>query len=399
MNRRFLNLVVNCSTGVHSLRRIKLANNLFYPSTSEAEAAMAQTEAAIKLNAETYAGYKHGLRTLHAMATSLGPLPPAKINFQPSGPNLRGDLSLDFVALLGDESRILCGDSCGRTSLYDADSHSVLTVPSLMSSKGRDAIPISIIRAADGYARQHDSLFVMSRSPDPEIEDYCFEELSYGGEDLFSEYQLIYQWTPLPVPPFVHHPAYKLPADIGAYTVVGGSTIYLSSMAPGVGTYSFDAVKWKWRRLGNWRLPFFGKAEYVPEHNLWFGLSASHPFHLCASDLSTLESQGSPTVKHSWVDLDMPKNWSPFQLDLINLGSGRFCVVKIFHCTTPPIVVGLPDDDEEDDDALDDCTDVIDWEFAVLTGIEVVRQDGGLRMIKHMSRFHIFEDHSINWVL
>jgi hypothetical protein len=65
--------------------------------------------------------------------------------------------------------------------------------------------------------------------------------------------------------------------------------------------------------------------------------------------------------------------------------------------------VGLSDI-EDDGDEYVDITDVIDWEFAVLTGIEVVRScDGnspeGVQMIKHQSRFYMFEDHSIKWVL
>jgi hypothetical protein len=139
MNRRFLNIVSEAySTGVLSLRRIKLANHLFYPSTTAVESAMARSEAAIKANDKRQAGYKHGLRSLRARATSLGPLPAARINFQPSAPAIGGDFALDFVALLGDESRILCVDSSGGASLYDADSHSILTPHSLRSSKGLD---------------------------------------------------------------------------------------------------------------------------------------------------------------------------------------------------------------------------------------------------------------------
>jgi hypothetical protein len=84
------------------------------------------------------------------------------------------------------------------------------------------------------------------------------------------------------------------------------------------------------KRAWKWTLPFFGKAEYVPELNLWFGLSPCRPFHLCAADLSALDLQRPPRVQHTWVDLDMPKNWEPLQLDLVNLGSGRFCIIKTF---------------------------------------------------------------------
>nr|CAB3494227.1 unnamed protein product [Digitaria exilis] len=213
---------------------------------------MAVSEAAIKVNDERQAGYKHGLRSLEARATRLGRLPPAKINFQPSGPAVGGDLSLDFVALLGDESKILCGDSSGGTSLYDADSHSILTMHGLKAPKGLDAISISITRAANGYARPYDSLFVMNRTPDSKNAEYLLEELKYGSEDYsFSNYPLIHPWESHLPPRFIYHPAYKVPSDIGAYAVVG-STIYVSSVVSGIGTYSFDTMKWAWRHAGEW---------------------------------------------------------------------------------------------------------------------------------------------------
>jgi hypothetical protein len=396
--RRFLNLVVeSLDTGLHSLRRIDLSGNLFYPSATAAEAAMARSEAAIKANAEKQAGYKHGLRSLETVASRLEQLPGALINFKPSGPYRMSETPLDLVSLLGDESKILWSDSAGLTSLYDADSHSVMTVPNLGAPKGHGAIPISITRAAahGSPVEQSHSLYVMGRMLHHEFRDYCFEELSYeGGQDVLSVHDLFRGWCSLPPPPI-----YELPDQIDAYTVVG-DTIYVSSTTPGIGTYAFDTDIWKWRPAGNWCLPFSGKAEYVTELKLWIGLSATRPFHLCASDLSDVDFERPPTVHQTWVDLDMPKSWSPFQKDLINLGSGRFCVVKMFHSTMTPHEMGFSDDEDSDnDEALDFC-DVIHWDFAVLTGIElVVASPGKLRMLKHMSKYHTFEDYSIRWVL
>ncbi|KAF8722369.1 hypothetical protein HU200_022477 [Digitaria exilis] len=163
-----------------------------------------------------------------------------------------------------------------------------------------------------------------------------------------------------------------MPSDIGAYAVVG-STIYVSSAVSGIGTYSFDTLKWAWRQAGQWMLPFYGKAEYVPELNLWFGLSSSRPFHLCAADLSALDFQRPPTVQHTWVDLDMPKNWNPY-----NSTSSTWALAGF----APPR------------HSL----------FVVFTGLEVVRSCDGkslecVRMIKHKSRFYTCEDHDIKWVL
>ncbi|KAL6636881.1 hypothetical protein ACP70R_024453 [Stipagrostis hirtigluma subsp. patula] len=393
MKRRFLNLVTeNLDTGLYSLRRLDLSSHLFYPSVAAAEAATARTEAAIMANAEAQAGYKHGLRHLRTMATSLAPLPDATINLRPCGPN-RFRPSLDLVALLGDESRILCADTTGRTALYDASSHAVMCVPDLWTPKGPKAIPISITLGSDGHPGQRDRLCVLGRRPlpDPGDRERCFEQLSYGGDDVFSEDHLIQYWSPLPPPPFLEN---EPSAVVGPYTVVG-TTIYASPEEPGTGTYSFDTVSLQWRLVSNWRLPFYGKAEYLPELNLCFGLSSSRPFHLCAADLSALNFERPPATRHTWVDFDMPKSWMPFHLDLINLGSGRFCIVKMFESTEP----------SQYDEAYDDTgeafnlPDLIRHDFAVLTGVEVVPCDGKLRMIKHMCKYHLFEDDTILWVL
>ncbi|CAL4927377.1 unnamed protein product [Urochloa decumbens] len=374
-NRQFLNLVVETyRTGMLSLRRIKVANNLFYPSTAAAEAAMARSEAAIRANAKRQAGYKHGFRSLRARATKLGALPSARINFQSSGPAIGGDLCLEFVALLGDESMILCGDSSGATSLYDADSHSVMTLHGLRASKGQDAIPISVTRAANGYARPYNSLFVMNRTLDSEKAEYMTEELSYGGDGyLSSDYPLINRWRSLPPPRFIYRSDYEDPANIGGHAVVG-STIYVSS---GIGTYSFDTLKWMWRRAGEWKLPFYGRAEFVPELNLW-----EHP----------------PCNTRGWT-LTCPRTGKPWSSTLSTWALAGFASsrLKTFLGTRPPLEVGFSDDEDDGDEI--DLTDAIDWEFAVLTGIEVVRSGDGVRMIKHKSRFFMLADHAIKWVL
>ncbi|WVZ53300.1 hypothetical protein U9M48_004266, partial [Paspalum notatum var. saurae] len=398
MRRQFLNLVVeSLDTGLHSLRRINLSSNLFYPSSTAAEAAMARSEAAIKANAEKQAGYRHGFRFLQTIASSLGPLPDAVINLKPSVWSA-DHMPFDMISLLSDESTILWSDSAGCTSLYDVDSNSAMPVPNLRAPKGRGTIPITITRAATNgsLATQRESLYVMGRWLHPNFRDYCFEKLSYeGGQDVFSEHDLSQGWCCVPPPP-----ACELPDYIDAYTVVGGSTIYFSSTKPGVGTYAFDTGSWKWRLAGNWNLPFSGKAEYVPELKLWFGLSTCSPFHLCASDLSAVHFERPPTVDHTWVDLDIPKSWSLFHLDIINLGSGRFCVVKIFHNTVPSLKMGFSDDEGSDNDEALDCGDVINSEFAILTGIEIVgcggeAPPGKLRMLKHMSKYYLFEDYCI----
>jgi hypothetical protein len=156
------------------------------------------------------------------------------------------------------------------------------------------------------------------------------------------------------------------------------STISVSSTQEGVaGTYAFDMATHVWTRAGDWVLPFYGKAEYVPELGLFFAISTdSSPCsgsRLCSLDPA---GAGPPTVRHTFDDyLDLPENWSPEKCRLLNLGSGSFCVVSF-------------------------CKTMKGREFAVLTGVEVKPCDDGLRMIKHLSkRVSLGSDSIINSVL
>jgi hypothetical protein len=84
------------------------------------------------------------------------------------------------------------------------------------------------------------------------------------------------------------------------------------------------------------------------------------------------------------LDLDIPESWSPIQLDLISLGSGRFCVAKMFS--------SMMQDDE------------IDMEFAVLTGLQMLPPRGTKDdqqvpwMVKHKSIYYPFGYYNIKRV-
>lgn len=113
-----------------------------------------------------------------------------------------------------------------------------------------------------------------------------------------------WQWRLLPLPPFFDD------EDYIAYTVIDGTRICVSSATA---TYSFDTVLLEWSKTGDWVLPFHSKAEYVPELNLWLGLSASSPSNLCTLGLSTFGMDSCdvvPTVQHVRLDVDPPEDWS-----------------------------------------------------------------------------------------
>uniref|UniRef100_A0A0E0BMV1 DUF1618 domain-containing protein n=1 Tax=Oryza glumipatula TaxID=40148 RepID=A0A0E0BMV1_9ORYZ len=286
------------------------------------------------------------------------------LNLQPTPMHHRNERSLDCVTLLGDnETKILTADNYGHTVLFDAASYSVVHFPKLNCSKGYDAMAVSINRAAP---QQPDCLYVLNLKPHPTTSNHCFEVLSYGGSPI---------WRFLPPPPFTT----TTQTTITSYTVVGGDTIYVSFKL--CGTHAFDTVSRQWRPISSlWSMPFLGKAQYVPELKLWFGLSCHHPHSLCACDLTNI-AQGQ---LHTWLDLDIPESWSPIQLDLISLGSGRFSVAKMFSAMTQ--------DDE------------IDMEFAIVTGLQMVPPCGTKDdqqapwMVKHKSIGYPFGYYNIKRV-
>ena len=189
----------------------------------------------------------------------------------------------------------------------------------------------------------------------------------------------------LPPPPFVVCDTKdERPPKISSYAVVGGggggsgssSLIYIAA-EEGAGTYSLDTVRHTWSRLGDCALPFHGKVEYVPELKLWFGIS-SKDWTLAAADLSAMGSQTQ-------------------LVSLVNLGCGRFCIVRFFYTSTT--LEGYFDEVLEEEYSDEEYEEY----FVILTGVEVVRCDNyvsgndskgkvELKMIKHNSMYHMCYD-------
>jgi hypothetical protein len=145
-------------------------------------------------------------------------------------------------------------------------------------------------------------------------------------------------------------------------------------------------------------MSFSGKAEYVPELKLWFGVSPDNQQLPCAADLSPVLGGHAPEKEPRYVCgyPHLPADWLPDTFSpatIVSLGSGRFCIVNHFldmeHCCTS--CMGLSDGDG--------------FPVVVFSGFEVLPADGkessngidkdscsgkrkgnGLRMIKHKSR-------------
>jgi hypothetical protein len=186
---------------------------------------------------------------------------------------------MEFMLFGRDRNKIVCTDETGRAVLYDDGLQAVRMLPSLKKAKWV-SMPLSI----------GDRLLVMEEVPmnDEEMRHQSIEALTYGGRPGLFEGE-DYFWRSIPPPPYVYTPGYggdRAGAITARAAAVGGSGVWISTER--FGTYRLDTTEGgEWSKAGDWRLPFRGPAEYVPEYGLWFGISASEEgFFLCASDLA-----------------------------------------------------------------------------------------------------------------
>ncbi|CAN6199789.1 unnamed protein product [Urochloa humidicola] len=353
LSRRFLNLIVdNYSPSARSLICIDLKRRkLFDPTTAPptrtaggdiSQAAVPQeskTQAAVTSNQENKQaaaaapnGKQKNRRQLVAEALAgIGStmekiqLPSPRFIFQACTTHAADyRWNMGCFPLAG--RKVLCTDQCGRAFLVDADTRHVDTMPTLHKPK---LMPISVfIPKADGSVGGN--LFLMESIPQPvarcNIGQPCndFEVLVYCKDSMTSHCQLF------PPPPYIYEPSYrKTRSEISSYAVLNGDDSSLICISVnGIGTYCLDTSSCTWSKVGEWTLPFHGKVEYVPEFNLWFGLSAD-AHQLAAADLSTMDTQPQPVV--SWKELNPPEEWMERQNpQLVSLGSGRFCIARFF---------------------------------------------------------------------
>ncbi|CAN6301567.1 unnamed protein product [Urochloa humidicola] len=362
--RRFVNIVAeNYKSGMYPLHRLDVSKHLFYPSTAIAVAAAA--------------AYNGGGKA--PPVPILQRLPALCMTFQRSPTTMWDTADLGFFVLVtprSSEGRILCSNLVGHTLLYDADSHSTKTMPSI---KGFTGVTTTTISTSMPGALE-DDLYILHDG---------FDVLRFGSEDTVVHHPM--GWESLPRPPFDD--------PIASHAVIdGGSTICVSSFGDGFGTYCFDIVEREWWPAGYWLLPFVGGAEYVPDVELWLGFSRTRPYHLCAtrdlSDMADLIAMEKPPTLHTLSDLDTPKNWSPLRFKLLNLGGGRFFVARVFED------VG---DMEDESDGFSDM-EAVHPHFAVLTGVELVSSNDddkleGLQLVCHKSIRYMLGEDMLKWEL
>ncbi|KAF7019203.1 hypothetical protein CFC21_032404 [Triticum aestivum] len=230
-----------------------------------------------------------------------------------------------------------------------------------------------------------------------------FEALVWRGITTSLASHRFWHCDILPLPPWITH---HRNAFVYGHALVGDTICFSISGSEGHGTYCFHMATREWSKAGDWLMPFHGKADYVPELGLWFGVADDLP---CAADLSgVVEGEEPPPKKmRIWVHDDLPEEWQPSQLfkpRVISLGSGKFMVVDFL-------------DDMQFDKESNEM--YVDKQFALFTGMEVAYSNGngkgknsrngaiknndhssgkgkglirGLRMIKHKSGRYLFNN-------
>ncbi|CAL4928931.1 unnamed protein product [Urochloa decumbens] len=340
--RRYLYLVVDNVNGTYPLRRID-ASTLFFS--------------------------RNQVKIPHTLEET--PLPHPHLYFSPSR-TMDGKGSLEFFGFFGrgqKKSLLAAVDYKGVSHTYDAQDCTIQDIISPNEPKHRSPISLAVGEA----------LYVMDREPVPG--SCCsFEALTFSlpkGE--MGKLGWDWYWHCLKAPPFVLEPGYNN-TSIQGYTVVGGSDIWISTQ--GFGTYSFDTENGLWSKAGDSELPFHGRADFFQEYGIWLGFSSQDNL-LYSSDLR-VSMQCKPELDMIWNDINPLEEWIPLKSHLVHLGSGKFCVAKMFERVDMTTRGRKPYVER----------------FAVFTGLVLQPSRDGRepKMVNHISRIYRFNGITTCWV-
>jgi hypothetical protein len=351
ISRRFLNLIVDRRIpGRRSLCRIDLNHQTFFhPQPSATTVAGSESSVAAGLSTtQTRASSDAGNPRSRKQPNGLDSVMErcrfcdSTIMFRVEGVPHQWHINCLPLA----DGKVICADQSRHTILLDANLPRVVTMPNIHNIRCQ---PISLYVpdvGADADQGSSSKLYIMEKLP--KQEDGCGSMLPSDQFEVFVYRRPADSWhcELLPPPPFVRDPTYRSISrhqTIQSYAVVGsGSHICISN--EDAGTYCLDTADNTWSKVGEWKLPFNGKAEYVPELKLWFG-TAAESGHFAAADLSTIFTMGSqPQLLGEWKDFDPPEGCDELQdSEVVNLGSGRLCITRIFDPTLPDVDYGKQD--------------------------------------------------------
>jgi hypothetical protein len=376
MNTRFVNLAVRKMTGrgaPFSLYRIN-PDNLFFPTS-------------VKRKTEEGSADPENLEK--------GRLPKATISFDWPCQKFQSGW-MNFMSMGSSGKTVVAVDNVGRTILYDADLHTIRSNLPMMCRPIWDPISVTVgnnlyLMGAPASAPHLHSFEALIQDKSVALKNWywhCLQPPPFACPSK-DEDQSCYNYSDddsvkeVEEDPNCHNDSddevvQEVEGSLGicSHTVVGDSQIWVSTI--GAGTYFFDTESGVWNKAGDWMLPFRGRAEYVPQYNLWFGFSNNYE-QLCAVDLTAVSADREPVLHMAWKDMAWPKSWIPTSTCLVPLGFSRFCIAKFF-CTLEEKLIRYGAHEKHTTTS----------HFVVLQGIEVERSKEGLRTVRHKTKRYSF---------
>ncbi|CAM0953689.1 unnamed protein product [Alopecurus aequalis] len=222
---------------------------------------------------------------------------------------------MDFAAL--GSNIIATSNQCAATVVFDTETDALAI---------GNPLPDALLNADNFFVTAGDMLFAFSyylmlRPP-------SFEVMTTATKDEMRSLCPSTDWSWKSIPtPFTKRQrieSYALHPD--------GRTIFVSVYSSEVsGTFSIDTEKRKWRRHGEWMLPFQLQGYFDAELDAWVGL---HPDgYICSCQVPSLSTTTS-MQQPSWKMAEEQKIWSPqFQVPkaqgatLTYMGNSRFFIV------------------------------------------------------------------------
>ncbi|XP_048537308.1 uncharacterized protein LOC125515853 [Triticum urartu] len=353
MKRRILNLgLYDGLRHLYSLRRLGLLKINFFHPTAEQVAAHGKVLPTVLTPAEanTTRTSSTNLAAAEAAAPKID-LPKTELVIRPP--------QLDYYMLnhhtvhflpTASESKVVLVDRGNRMLRFDVvdGTRCIDTLPWLHGPKVMPmsiSVPPTDVHLYDG--EHTGDLYIIDGLLYPHMaeERPQFEALVWRG--IRPTHHSFWHCDILPLPPWItHHKrafvhGHALVGDTICFSISGTEDASTSNSAgiEGAGTYCFHIATREWSKAGDWLMPFHGKADYVPELGLWFGISSQGNLP-CAADLSGVVTgeEPSPDKMRIWARDDLPEEWQPdilFRSKVASLGSGRFILMDMLDTIAP----------------------------------------------------------------